>query len=59
MFAHFVGIYGRYPPNTTKSQNAPRCSGEGENGRCLSYSPAESVAALQEITETPRVMVHL
>lgn len=32
---------------------------DGENGLWLSYSPAKSVAALQEVTETHRVMVHL
>lgn len=32
---------------------------DGEDGLCLSFSPAKSVAALQEVTEAPRVVVHL
>ena len=36
-----------------------KVTGDGEDGLCLSNSPAESVAALQEIAETPGVMVHL
>lgn len=36
-----------------------KVTGDGENGLCLSNSPAESAAAVQEITEAPRVVVHL
>ena len=36
-----------------------KVTGDGENGVGLSHPPAESVAALQEIAETPRVMEHL
>lgn len=38
---------------------AQKVTGDGENGVRLSDPPAEGVAALQEIPETPGVVVHL
>lgn len=57
----FIGFYG-YNVHKVPESSAPpaeKVTGDGENGHCLPYSPTESVAALQEITETPGVMVHL
>lgn len=63
MVAHYEGIYGRsiHTPRSPRILRAAweKVTGDGENGLCLSDSPAESAAALQEITETHRVMVHI